>query len=389
MFEGRSRVRPVECKVCGKNSLLISGCLQVCVNCLREEPKASLPFLKEVHSRIRSHFGLPEAPPKSPDGIPCKVCANECTMGKGETSYCGMKRNVNGRLDSLTNPKTGILHYYLDKQVTNCCAAWFCPAGTGVGYPQYAYRRGPEYGYQNLAIFFYGCNFDCLFCQNASHKNISAGQAVSVEELVTETKRNRSVSCWCFFGGSPEPQLPFAIKASKTVLEETPKRVLRICFEWNGCGNTKLVHRAAELSFVSGGNVKFDLKCFDPTISYALSGVSNQRAYENFKMIAQEFCSQRPGLPLLTATTLLVPEYVDRIEVEKIAEFIADLDPKIPYSLLVFHPDFMLTDLQITPLEQTIECYRAAKKHLEKVNVGNLQTLGIQSMADFKKKVNS
>jgi len=259
--------------------------------------------------------------------------------------------------------------------VTNCCAAWFCPARTEVGYPRYTYKSGPEYGYYNLAIFFYGCNFSCVFCQNASHKNILAGKRVTVEDLVLKTKRNPLISCWCFFGGSPEPQLPFVIQASESILEELPERILRICFEWNGCGHPKLVRRACELSLISGGTVKFDLKCFTPSISNALSGVSNERAYENFKMIAQDIYPQRPNLPVLTATTLLVPGYVDVIEVEQIAEFIADINPEIPYSLLVFHPDFMMTDLPVTPLNQVIDCYKVAKRHLKRVNVGNLHTL--------------
>jgi pyruvate formate lyase activating enzyme len=375
-----------ECRVCGKKSKLIAESIKVCVDCLRESPEESFPYVMEAHARIRTRFGLPAQPPRTSNGISCNVCANECRIGDGETSFCGLKRNIDGRLHSLTNPRVGLLNAYLDSQVTNCCAAWFCPAGTGAGYPQYAYRRGPEYGYYNLAIFFYGCNFDCLFCQNASHKNVLTGEAATVKDLVAKTRSNRSISCWCFFGGSPEPQLPFAIKASETALQ-IPDRILRICFEWNGCGNPELVRRAAELSLVSGGNMKFDLKCFDPTISYALSGVSNQRAYENFNMIAEEFYPQRPDLPLLTATTLLVPGYVDTIEVEQIAKFIADLNPEIPYSLLTFHPDFMMKALPVTPLDQAIGCYKAAEKHLDRVNVGNLRTLGIRNMEEFKAKV--
>jgi pyruvate formate lyase activating enzyme len=381
------KVRETECMVCGEKSKLIADYLKICVDCLRERPTETLPYIREAHARIRARFGLPVHPPKSPDGIPCNVCANECRMEKGETSYCGLKRNVDGRLESLTRSQIGMLHSYLDSQVTNCCAAWFCPAGTSSGYPRYTYRLGPEYGYYNLAIFFYGCNFNCLFCQNASHKNVLAGTAVTVENLVNRTKRNPSISCWCFFGGSPEPQLPFAIKASKAVLEETSNRILRICFEWNGCGNPQLVRKVAELSLVSGGNIKFDLKCFNPTINYALSGVSNKRAYENFEMIANDLYRQRPDFPILTATTLLVSGYVDTSEVEQITEFIADLNPEIPYSMLVFHPDFMMTDLSITPLKQVIECYKVAKKHLTRVHIGNLHTLGIRSMEEFKKKI--
>ena len=104
-------------------------------------------------------------------------------------------------------------------------------------------------------------------------------------------------------------------------------------------------------------------------------------------MIARDFYPLRPDFPMLTATTLLVPGYVDTTEVEQIAEFIAGLNPEIPYSLLVFHPDFMMTDLPITPLKQTIECYNAAKKHLERVHVGNLHMLGIESMEQFKTKI--
>ena len=376
-----------ECRLCGKRSEVTSKSLNICPQCLRETPDAAMPHIAEAHRKTRARFNLPAHPPRTRNGIPCKVCANECRIGAEETSYCGLKRNVHGRLESLTNPKVGILHSYLDRQVTNCCAAWFCPAGTGAGYPRYAYKPGPEYGYYNLAIFFYGCNFSCLFCQNASHKNVLTGCAVAAKDLIEKTRQNRRISCWCFFGGSPEPQLPFAINAAETALESMPHRRLRICFEWNGCGNPHLVRRAASLALRSGGNLKFDLKCYTPIMSYALSGVSNQRAYDNFRMIAQDFYPQRPDLPVLTATTLLVPGYVDRKEVAQIAQYIADINPEIPYSLLVFHPDFMMTDLPTTPLKQVVDCYKAAREHLTRVHVGNLNTLGIRKMKAFRKQV--
>ena len=174
---------------------------------------------------------------------------------------------------------------------------------------------------------------------------------------------------------------------SETAVKEMPKRILRICFEWNGCGNPKLVRRAAELSLISGGNIKFDIKCFNTSLSYALSGVTNSIAFKNFKMIAQEYYPKRPTNPMLTATTLLIPGDVDAIEVEKIAKLISNLNEEIPYSLLVFHPDFMMRDLPITPLEQVKECYKEARRHLANVHIGNLHTLGIRNMQDFKTKI--
>jgi pyruvate formate lyase activating enzyme len=60
---------------------------------------------------------------------------------------------------------------------------------------------------------------------------------------------------------------------------------------------------------------------------------------------------------------------------EKIAGFIASLDETIPYGLLVFHPDFMMQDLPITPSKQAFEAYRTAKKHLKNVELGNIHLL--------------
>jgi pyruvate formate lyase activating enzyme len=372
--------------LCGKKSKFTAESLRVCAECVRDRPKEALPLLLKSHARIRTKFGLPAKPPKNPGGVQCNICANECKIGEGEIGFCGLREVKEGRSQSLTSSEAGLLHSYLDPNPTNCCSAWFCPAGTSTDYPNFTYVAGPEMGYYNLAIFFYGCNFDCIYCQNASHKNIFSARTVFARQLVEKTKRNKKISCWCFFGGSPEPQLPFAINAAERALEEMPDRILRICFECNGCGHPKLVNRAARLALISGGNIKFDLKCFSESLSYAFSGVSNKRAYKNFRMIANDLYNQRQKTPVLTATTLLVPGYIDAVEIGSISKFIAELNYEIPYSLLVFHPDFMMKDLPVTPLNQVLECYKMAKQHLNNVNVGNLHMLGIKNIEELKVK---
>jgi pyruvate formate lyase activating enzyme len=307
-------------------------------------------------------------------------------MGRKEKSYCGLKWN-DGSLKSRVGPTRALLYSYLDRHVTNCCSAWFCPAGTGVGYPKYSNLKGPEIGFYNFAVFFYGCNFNCLFCQNFSHKDFERITSVDIETFVMQMTMNPKISCVCYFGGSPEPQLPFALEASKRALEIVNDRPLRICFEWNGCGETSLVIRAAELAYISGGNIKFDLKCITPSLSLALSGVENKRAFDNLTRLAEGFYAQRRDLPLITATTLLVPGYVDALEVEKISSFIADLDETIPYSLLIFHPAYMMSDLSVTPLKQAVDCYHVAKQHLRNVHVGNAGSLFGCSHSEGEKRL--
>ncbi|MCW3978224.1 MAG: radical SAM protein [Candidatus Bathyarchaeota archaeon] len=377
MGEGRP------CEVCGDTSTPVSGALGVCLDCIRGRWGDAEHYVKAAHARARGQHGLPGTPPKTEGGIPCRLCSNHCMIGRGEKGYCGLRSN-DGGLRSLVDRSRGLLYSYIDPHVSNCCSAWFCPAGTGAGYPMYAYRGGPERGYCNLAVFFYGCNFDCLFCQNSSHKNFGDLEPQPVGAIADRVEKDSRISCVCYFGGSPEPQLPYALSASKMALEARGDAPLRICFEWNGCGDPSLVRQAAELSLVSGGNVKFDLKCSTQELSIALSGVPNERAFRNFEMVAEEYYPEREGMPVLTATTLLVPGYVDPSEVAAIAEFIAGLDPSIPYSLLAFHPKYQMADLPYTPLRQAVECYRAALEHLERVHVGNLHILGLRSMSEFR-----
>jgi pyruvate formate lyase activating enzyme len=347
-----------KCVICGTGKA--SSLLRVCVDCIRARREHAARYAMEAHTRIRADYRLPAEPPKSENGIRCDLCSNECVMKEGERSYCGLKENVNGSLRSLAPKNHALMYAYVDPLPTNCCSAWFCPGSS-------------QFGYVNIAVFLYGCNFDCVFCQNATHKDFGVAKAVSEKEFVSTVTRRERAYCVCFFGGSPEPQLPFAIRASEQMVED---KAVRICWEWNGCGSRNLVKHAAEISLRSGGIVKFDLKAFDSNLSTALCGVPNKRAYENFQMIADEFF-EGSDPPVLTATTLLVPFYVDEQEVEHIARFIAGIDPDIPYSLLVFHPDFYMRDMPITPGEQVQRCYDAAKRHLKKVNIGNQQLLGL------------
>jgi pyruvate formate lyase activating enzyme len=349
----------MKCKICGKEKGA-SEILSVCVDCIRTGKPHAMTFAKNSHAKIRAKFSLPSEPPKAKKGISCNLCANECIMGEGDRGYCGLRKNSNGKLESFVGEKEALLYSYLDPLPTNCCSSWFCPGSQAQGY-------------YNLAVFFYGCNFDCLFCQNSSHKRLDYGKSIPIEKFV-EKALNPAISCICYFGGSPEPQLPFAIKASEEILERKEKK---ICWEWNGCGNKNLVKKAAELSFQSGGNVKFDLKTWNENLSLALSGVKNKRAYENFEFLAREFFEKMRKEQVLTATTLLVPYYVDANEVENIAKFISSLSEDIPYSLLVFHPDFYMQDLPITPRKQVEECYKVAKKYLNRVNIGNKYLLSL------------
>ncbi len=172
-------------------------------------------------------------------------------------------------------------------------------------------------------------------------------------------------------------QMPHALKTSEIVLEKAreEKRIFRVCWETNGYWKKEFALRAAELSFISGGVIKFDLKTWDENLNKALSGVSNVPTLRSFKMIGEKFFKKRSDLPTLTASTLLIPGYVDAEEARNLASFIAKVDPRIPYTLLAFYPQYVMTDLPTTSRELAIKCRDAAEEYLENVRIGNIQLL--------------
>ncbi len=369
-----------ECKLCGRRSMLISGKLGVCLDCIRERPEEALVIVAEVRAKSRERFGLPPRPPKDPSGKACGMCANDCRIGPGQVGFCGLVANVDGRLVRLGGtPEKGVLEWYYDPLPTNCVAWWFCPGCTGRGYPKYAYKEGAETGYKNLAVFYGACTYDCLYCQNWHYRALAANRrpVVSARELADVALRDKRVSCICYFGGDPSAQMPHAIRTSELALEgaEREGRLMRICWESNGNMRERLAIRAAELSFESGGVVKFDVKAWDENLNLALCGVPNKATFENLRAIGERFYRDRPEVPVLTASTLLVPGYVDAREVKAIAEFIASVDPGMPYTLLAFYPCYVMDDIPPTPRRWAFECYRAARKHLENVRIGNVHLL--------------
>jgi pyruvate formate lyase activating enzyme len=94
-------------------------------------------------------------------------------------------------------------------------------------------------------------------------------------------------------------------------LESNRGRILRICWETNGSMHPALLRQAAELSFNSGGCIKFDLKAWSEELHTSLCGVSNKRTLENFTLLA-EYVKKRPSPSFLVASTLLIPGYIDK-----------------------------------------------------------------------------
>ncbi|MDY6794787.1 MAG: radical SAM protein [Actinomycetota bacterium] len=350
------------CSCCGAVSTRVSEALGLCAECLLAGGDMVEERIAEAHASSRSPYGLPPAPPAAPGGRTCRMCVNRCGMGEGDMGYCGLRVVEEGRLRHLAGTsRKGIVEYYHDRLPANCVADWVCPGSR-------------DRGRYNLAVFLGACSFDCLFCQNARFRLLTAALSPMRAPEVLAEAAGESTACICYFGGDPTPQMPFALKASELALRRRNGGV-RICWETNGSMHPGLLRLAMDLSLSSGGCVKFDLKAYHSVLHRALCGVSNRRTLDNFAYAASRI-PERPDPPPLVASTLMVPGYVEADEVGRIASFMAGLDRNIPYSLLAFHPQHAMWDPPVTSRRQAEECRdAAADAGLTRVRVGNIHLL--------------
>ena len=361
------------CTFCGARISPVAAALGACAGCARSGRADVAAHVSVVHARSRRAFGLPETPPRSPDGLRCSLCMNRCRIGPGERGYCGLRQNVGGRLVG-GRPAEGRLSWYYDPLPTNCVADWVCPGGTGAGYPTFARRPRPEVGFMNLAVFYEACSFNCLFCQNWHFRQARpAGRGTDPADLAA--RADAWTTCICFFGGDPSPQIVHSLRVARLARERAGGRILRICWETNGSLHPRLLDRAMDLALESGGCIKFDLKAWDEGLHVALTGASNAWTLRNFARAAAR-ARARPSPPALVASTLLVPGYVDTAEVGRVARFVAEQDRDIPYSLLAFHPCFLFRDLPTTSRREPVAAAEAARAAgLRRVRIGNVHLL--------------
>ena len=340
----------------------MSAALGVCGSCIRSDFASVREHVTKVRTKCRGEFGLPAEVPRTPSGKKCWLCGNECLIGEGERGFCGLRRLENGRIRHLAGtPSRGLLSWYRDPLPTNCVADWVCEGNLFAGC-------------HNLAVFYESCTSDCLFCQNWHFRNVNPELSRFTSAADLAATANEDTFCVCYFGGDPASQMPHALAASKLLA----RRGVRICWETAGTMHPRVLDSAIRLSLESGGCIKFDLKAFDEELHLALCGISNRRTLENFARAATR-SGERPDPPLVVASTLLVPGYIDAEQVAEIAEYIASIDRDIPYSLLAFSPQFRMSDLPYTSGQEARSAEAAARAAgLTRVRIGNRHLVGLE-----------
>ena len=210
---------------------------------------------------------------------------------------------------------------------------------------------------RELCLYFDGpCNFSCHGCVCRSHpldihlagRSGDVMPPISAEEvlrLVEKLDLERVI----FMGFEP------------TVNREFPKlaKMMKLRF---GSYNVLLTNGYELVEADVLDSVCVSIKAMTEEIFRRFTGRrGSRRVLENFRRYRDL------GLEL-RAESVLVPGLIDADEIERIAEFIAGVDPEIPYRIDGYIP--MENDVYRRPtVAELEEARRRAEKHLKKVSI--------------------
>jgi len=218
-------------------------------------------------------------------------------------------------------------------------------------------------GSSRICIYNSGCNFKCVGC---AYKINPAEMAESCAKALDESRiigilaslRPKRVH---FLGGEP---------TSNPALS----RIAKFAHEELGAV-TKIGHSNGSIrmpDYIDEASIS--IKAYDERAHFAYTGTTNKSVLANFRDAYER------GIRL-EASTVLIPEIVTTDEVERIAEFVASIDPEIGFHITAYIPVPGITLKPPTPQELSI-AVRDAKKHLKKVN---FRQLTIEGRAELKK----
>jgi len=275
--------------------------------------------------------------------VRCRACHHLCLIKEGQRGICGVRENRQGTLYSLVYGKAIAAHVDpIEKK------------------PLFHFLPGSA----SFSLATAGCNFRCLFCQNADISQARElkripGEEISPEEVITTAIQAKCLSIAYTY---TEPTIFFEYAQDIALLADG--QGLKNVFVTNGY-MTKDVLEALH-PHLHAANV--DLKAFREDFYKTQCGAKLSPVLGTLKIM------KRLGI-WVEVTTLIIPTLNDsKEELKELARFIADeLGPETPWHISRFHPTFKLTQLPATPVKTLQQAWETGKEAgLRYVYTGNV-----------------
>ena len=280
--------------------------------------------------------------PQEAGKVRCTACARYCSIPDGSHGFCFVRKNVGGRLLLLSY---GI-----------ASAVQVDPVEKK---PLSHYRPGTRV----FSIGTVGCNWRCLYCQNAE---ISQEREIVGRELSPESAARQAVRLGC-------AGMTFTYN-EPTIFAEYAVDLMRAA------------HRAGLFTnFVSNGYLTPEAVGF---LGPQLDAISIDFKGSGEPGFMRKYISAKGPEPIFETsvalkergvhveiTDLIVPQVGESVEAtRRLARHVVDrLGPGTPFHLLRFHPDYRMMEFPETPVRTLEKLHAVARgEGLEYVYLGNV-----------------
>lgn len=277
--------------------------------------------------------------------VKCNLCSHRCIIKDGKRGICGVRENQGGILKTLVYGKLIASHIDpIEKK------------------PLFHFMPGSL----SYSIATVGCNFKCLFCQNADisqmpsdHNGMITGDLYTPEDVVNAAVKGNCKSI-AYTYTEPTVFFEFAFDTAKLAHAKGIKNV----FVTNGYMTSEAVHMISP--YLDAANV--DLKAFNKSFYKEVVKARLEPVKKTLKLM------KSLGI-FVEVTTLLIPGLNDdKKELEKLALFLVkSLGPETPWHVSAFYPTYRLTDRPPTPVESLVMAREIGiKAGLRYVYIGNV-----------------
>jgi pyruvate formate lyase activating enzyme len=281
--------------------------------------------------------------PHGDSRVRCNLCHQRCVIAAGGRGLCGVRENRDGTLYSLVYGKAVAravdpiekkpLHHFLP-------------------------------GSYSFSVATVGCNFHCRHCQNCEISMVAGeewrdlGEDLSPSQIVALAEAAQCASVSYTY---TEPTIFFEYAADTARLAHA--KGLRNVFVTNGYITPEPLREIAP--FLDAANI--DLKSFSDSTYRELCGARLAPVLDTIRRYYEL------GI-WMELTTLIIPGWNDsEDEFRRIARFIADLGPDIPWHVSRFFPSHRLPDVPPTPVQTLLRAATlGAEAGLRYVYTGNI-----------------
>ncbi len=264
--------------------------------------------------------------------VHCFLCAHHCRIGLGELGLCGVRKNIDGVLYTLV---------------------YACPISTAID----PIEKKPLFhflpGTLSYSVATVGCNFRCLFCQNADISQMPqdtgriVGRPLSPEALVAAAL---DADCRSVAYTYTEPTIFY--EYARDCARLATAAGLKNVFVTNG------YMTAQTLADIDGDlhAANVDLKAFSDEFYRKVVGARLKPVLDSIRRL------WAMGV-WVEVTTLLIPGHNDSPEeLRRLAAFLVSVSPDIPWHVSRFHPTYRLMDAEATPVASIERALRIGRE---------------------------